>query len=211
MKAFLKALDDMQVRLSQLPDVIDPFAVQAVRDNIKNAPHKANAPLTKKLKNGGAKPLFDSGELYASITSEREGLNVIVGTNKVYAPLVNSGGLVKPKRARQLAIPTTLGVKRKSDALGVRALLKSLESQGWKIFYRPHSIIGRAPVGGKALGLKINSKLNRSNKKANKGVAYVLFRRVPKVKVPGRQFMLLTDEQQTRLNAMAKAHLKGRS
>ncbi len=203
MKGFFKALEAVAKEIDKLPDQLAPFVVQAVRDNMKNGKFKANAPLTKNLKNGGAKPLFDSGETYASITYKNSNGLIRVGTNKAHAPLINYGGVVKPKKAKSLMIPTTKQVKKVTDAKGIKKTLQSLENKDWHILWRASSVIGIAPPGAKGFGLKL--KANKD--KDQDGDAYLLFYRARKIKVPKREFMKLTDEQQLELMEMAQEQL----
>lgn len=201
MKAFLNELKTIAAQIDKLPEQLAPFVTQAVRDNMKSGNFKANSPLTQSLKNGGAKPLFDSGETYASITSETSQGLIRTGTNKAHAPLINYGGVVKPKKAKSLMIPTTRQVKKTSDAKGIKKTLKALEDKGWHILWRPSSVIGIAPKGAKNFGLKLKGS------KEHDGTAYLLFYRARKITVPAREFMMLTDEQQLELMIMAEEML----
>lgn len=208
MKEFLKALDNTQKIIDDLPNRLAPFGLQCVRDNYRNGDFVANSGLTKQTKNGGAKPLFDSGETYASLTYKTDVDEYEVGTNKIHAPLINDGGVVKPLSAQKLAIPADKKIKRRTEVYGVRKVIEGLERQGWKIFWRPSSVIGRAPVGAKGIGKKINARSNRNNSSTNKGVFYVLYFRVDKVKVPKREFMYMSDEQQREQAELAQQELK---
>ncbi|AYO07231.1 hypothetical protein D0871_23430 [Vibrio parahaemolyticus] len=196
MKEFLKALNETASIINELPERIAPFGLQCVKDNYRNGDFAPNSTLTKNTKNGGAKPLFDSGETYASLTYKTGQGEYRIGTNKVHAPLINDGGIVKPLKAQKLTIPADKRIKKRTEAYGVRKTLSGLEAQGWKIFWRPNSVMGRAPVGAKGIGRKIKSRFNRNNKSKDKGVFYVLYIRADEVKAPGRPFMYLSDEQQ---------------
>ena len=208
MKDFLKALDETQKIIDDLPNRLAPFGLQCVRDNYRNGDFVANAPLTKQAKNGGAKPLFDSGETYASLTYETSPDEYEVGTNKVHAPLINDGGVVKPLSAQKLCVPTEKKIKTRTEIYGVRKVIEGLERQGWKIFWRPNSVMGRAPVGAKAIGRKIKASSNRNNSASNKGIFYVLYIRTNEVKVPKREFMYMSDEQQREQAELAQQELK---
>lgn len=196
MKEFLNALNRTTKIIDELPERIAPFGLQCVRDNYRNGNFTANGTLTKQSKNGGAKPLFDSGETYASLTYQTGNGEYRIGTNKVHAPLINDGGTIKPLKAQKLTIPADKRIKRRTEAYGVRKTLEGLEKQGWTIFWRPNSVMGRAPLGAKGIGRKIQSSRNRNNAAANKGVFYVLYIRATEVNVPKREFMFMSDEQQ---------------
>lgn len=204
MKVFLDALEKTQKEINSLPETLAPFGLQCVRDNMKHGKFKPNATLTKNTKNAGAKPLFDTGETYASLTYTADDDGYRVGTNKIYASLINDGGEIKAKKSQQLAIPINKQVKKRSEVYGVRKTINWLENKGWKIFYRPHSIMGRAPLGAKAFGKKVQTKSNKNSKQKQTGVFYVLYIRTPSVKVPKREFMYLSEEQQKEQAQMAQ-------
>ncbi|MBE8578708.1 HK97 gp10 family phage protein [Vibrio sp. OPT18] len=212
---FLKELERKEKAIKSIAHKLAPIAVGMVQQNM-DGPFKPNAPLTRRLKNGGSRPLRDTGETRASISSYVRNDTVFVGTNKPHAPLINNGGTIKPKRSRRLAIPTTRQVKKRSDALGVKKTLTWLEDNGWKIFFRPKSIMGRAPVGAKPFGLKIKSKHNKNARKRKdgsysenaKGVFYVLFYRSSGIKVPKREFMYLKAEQEEMLKSITMKALE---
>ncbi|MBD1572494.1 hypothetical protein HC725_04275 [Vibrio sp. S17_S38] len=208
MKGFLDALHNTSKAIDGLPETLAPFGLQCVRDNMKHGNFKPNSTLTKNTKNAGAKPLFDTGETYASLTYQADAHEYRIGTNKVHAPLINDGGIVKAKKAQKLAIPINKQVKRRTEVFGVRKVLTELERQGWKIFYRPKSIMGRAPVGAKAFGQRIKTSANKSNKAQQKGVFYVLYIRAKQIKVPKREFMYMSDEQQREQSQLAEEQLK---
>ncbi|WP_367971612.1 hypothetical protein RJD38_21215 [Vibrio scophthalmi] len=214
---FLKELERQEKAVQGLAHKLAPIAVGMVQQNM-DGPFVPNAPLTRQLKNGGSQPLKDTGDTRASINSHVQGDTIFVGTNKPHAPLINNGGTIKPKRSRRLAIPTTKQVKKRSDAWGVKKTLAWLEDNGWKIFFRPKSIMGRAPVGAKSFGLKIKSKRNKNARKRKdgtysenaKGVFYVLFYRSSGIKVPKREFMYLKPEQEERLKEITLNALRNK-
>lgn len=64
-------------------------------------------PLAHPRPRGGNKPLRDRGLLMASITATSTTSELVQGTNLEYAGLHQSGGVVRPKRGKFLAIPLT--------------------------------------------------------------------------------------------------------
>lgn len=201
MRDFLIELAAQERRIGQVSEQLGPIVVGMVQQNM-NGPFRPNSTLTKSLKNGGSKPLFDTGDTRASISFIANQNSLVVGTNKPHAPLINNGGIITPKNAARLAIPVTRQVKLRTTAWGVRKTLKWLEGIGWKIFFRPASIMGRAPPGAKAFGKRIKAEKNKDPIKqdgeyteGSKGVFYVLYFRAKKVKVPKREFMLLHPPQ----------------
>lgn len=192
MEAFLKDLNNMVKSIDGLPAKLAPFGLECIRDNYRNGQFAPNKPLTKSLKNGGAKPLFDTGETFASLTYQVGQDEYTLGTPKLHAAMLNDGGTIKPLKSQKLTIPADRTIKKRVDVYGVRKTLEGLERQGWKIFWRPNSVIGRAPVGAKGIGRRIKASMNKNSK----GVAYVLFIRASKVTIPQREFMYLSEEQQ---------------
>lgn len=85
----------------QLLKSIGAKVSQDIKARIRNNMVK---PATEK--NSG-KTLSESTRLMRSITYHVEGDTVIVGTNVVYARIHHEGGVIKPKRAKYLAIPLT--------------------------------------------------------------------------------------------------------
>ena len=212
---FIDALKKREKAIMTLGHKIGPLAVTMVQQNM-DGPFKANAPLTKQLKNNGAKPLKDTGDTRASINYKVQGENTIVGTIKPHAKLINDGGTVKPKHSQKLAIPVNKQVKRRTNAWGVKKTLRQLEAKGWRIFFRPKAIMGRAPPGAKPFGLKIKSKHNKNARKQKdgtynesaKGVFYVLFYRSSSIKVPKREFMKLSEPQEKTLTRIIERVLE---
>ncbi|WP_108945620.1 hypothetical protein [Shewanella halifaxensis] len=204
MDSFLRALALEEEKVKRLSGKLAPIVVGMVQQNMENPSFKANSSLTKKLKNGGAKPLFNTGETRASMTYKQKDGGFDVGTNKRHAKILNDGGKIKPIRSQKLAIPANKQVKQRVDAWGVRKTLKWLEDAGWRIIFRPRSIMGKAPHGARPFGEKVNARMNRNNKKKAQGVWYVLFFRSSSISVPKREFMTLTTEQTAQLIETAK-------
>ncbi len=209
MKDFLKDLNNMAKAVDGLPEKLAPFGLECIRDNYRNGQFTPNSGLTKSLKNGGAKPLFDTGETFASLTYQTTDGAYILGTPKLHAAMLNDGGTIKPLKSQKLTIPADRSIKKRVDVYGVRKTLEGLEKQGWKIFWRPNSVMGRAPLGAKGIGKRIKSTMNKNNKGANKGVFYVLFYRASKVDIPAREFMYLSEEQQREQAEMAQQAILG--
>lgn len=88
--------------------------VQTLVSDVKNRFYTGTAPDGTKWRplkyprpRGGDKPLMDTGRLLASITGTADATSVTVGTAHPGAALQNAGGVVRPKRAKHLAIPLT--------------------------------------------------------------------------------------------------------
>jgi phage gpG-like protein len=172
-EGFSKYIEDFEEKANELPEIVRPFAVKAVQQNIDRTTRPKNAPLTLKLK-GNKPPLSEFGHLRASIASKMTGDRVIVGTNLKQARMLHFGGVIKPKKSKKLAIPATKKIRKEVALLGVRGFLKQLKRQGWKIFFRDKSIMGIPPRGKKP---------------------QLLFIRKKKASIPERPFMELSEEQ----------------
>lgn len=69
-------------------------------------------PLAHPRPAGGNKPLQDKGLLAASISARSQGRTIVVGTSRPGANLHQNGGVVRPVRAKFLAIPLTREASR---------------------------------------------------------------------------------------------------
>lgn len=202
---FNARLQQMSQVMTKLPELLAPLAVTCVQLNM-DGPFKANAALTQSLKNRGAKPLFDSGETRASITYTTEPGRFTVGSPLPHTPLINNGGTLVAKKAKSLMVPSTRGLKRKAKAMGIKGLLGSLESTGWRIVWRPKAVLGVPPDGGSVQGLPLKPKQQDGKKKTRR--LCLLFYRLEKIDVPKREFMVLHKEQQALLLKEAKRALE---
>ncbi|NOU49972.1 hypothetical protein HG263_05405 [Pseudoalteromonas sp. JBTF-M23] len=189
-----------------LPEALGPLVVAGVQQVISDFSEPGNSALTRRLK-GNKGPLKDTGELRASIAYTTRNDSLLVGTNKAHAPLLNNGGVIKPKTAKMLTIPATRQVKLQTNIRGVRGFLSSLESRGWSIVWRGGSVLGTPPVGQKGIGLKLPAKLDKNGKKQRP--AYLLFYRKKQVVVPARRFMRLTKAQKLELRQFVKSYMSG--
>jgi phage gpG-like protein len=208
-EAFRRALRDMAQKLPHLSAQLAPVAVTCVQLNM-DGPFTPNAPLTKSLKNGGAKPLFDTGETRASITyvADRDGF--AVGSPLPHTPLINNGGTVSAKTAKSLVIPATRAIKRRTEAQGIRGVLAQLEAAGWKIVWRPKAVLGAAPDGATPQGIPLQAKASKttSGSKKKQRRLFLLFYRKKSITVPAREFMVLHDDQQALLLQEAQRYLR---
>ncbi|MNH27624.1 hypothetical protein D3C79_877460 [compost metagenome] len=124
--------------------------------------------------------------------------------------LINFGGSVVPKRAKSLMVPSTKALKRKTRAMGIRRVLDDLKEAGWRIVWRPKSVLGVPPDGATVQGLLLKKKVEEPKKKARKATKKkpkrlcLLYYRLAEIKVPKREFMVLHPEQQEVLLDEAK-------
>lgn len=198
---FVKRLRSMGAVIKTFPQKLAPLAVTSVQLNM-DGPFTPNAALTQSLKNKGAKPLFDTGETRASITYTADDRSFTVGSPLPHTKLINFGGSVVPKKAKSLLVPSTKALKRKTKAMGIRRVLDDLKEAGWRIVWRPKSVLGVPPQGATVQGLPLKTK---PKKKGVKPVRIcLLFYRLDRIDVPKREFMVLHPEQQEMLLDEAK-------
>jgi phage gpG-like protein len=104
-------------RFSSIWPAVAQMAVSDVKKNF-NESHSPDGtpwiPLAHGRPGGKGrdKPLQDKGLLYASIQGRANDAGVTIGTNVNYAPIHQFGGVIRPKRAKFLAIPLTVEAKR---------------------------------------------------------------------------------------------------
>ena len=126
---------------------------------------------------GAGRPLLDTGSLLASITHEQVNERCVsVGTNKIYAPLQNNGGIVRAKRGKWLWIPAK-GTRQLQRRYGysVREVLAGLRSAGTPAFF-----MGRCVC--------------YTDKKKDRRIPVFYLKQ--SVEIPKREFFYLTDEEE---------------
>lgn len=98
-----------------LAKVLGQIAVSDIRTRFQTgtAPDGAKwRPLKHPRPTGGNQPLLDTGVLRASIHAVPDPAGVTVQTTHPAAPLHQFGGVVRPRRAKMLAIPLTKEARR---------------------------------------------------------------------------------------------------
>jgi phage gpG-like protein len=188
---FEKFLNRLKERINQILPEIAPEVRDFVVEHIKEGgiPSKPNAPLTRIVKKS-SKPLLNRGILRGSISYQIKDGKLIVGTNLVYAPIQHYGGVIKPKWAKTLTLPTTRKVRRLVEAKGVREFVKKLEEEGYKIVWKPKAVIAVPPSAKGKRKRKPKYGLALKN-----GEGELVLIRKREVKIPARPYMLLTKEE----------------
>jgi phage gpG-like protein len=90
-----------------LSDIKSNFAGGHSPDGVRWKPLAHGRP-----SGGSALPLRDNGLLLASLTTRESPTEIAVGTNLAYAGVHQWGGIIRPVRAKLLAIPITKEAKR---------------------------------------------------------------------------------------------------
>ncbi len=183
-----------------------PYLTRDIQNRIRHWSQPPNAPLTQQLK-GRNNPLVNTGELRASITHKVQGSQMIIGTNKVYAPLVHNGGVIRPKKADTLMIPATRKIRRLVDIRGVRGTINFFkESLGADLHWTPKSLIGSGGVNLRDYGVKLTQQFDDAGNALPQG--YLLFVRKRAVTVPARPFLRLTRAQRQALIGQVRTKLR---
>ena len=129
---------------------------------------------------GAGRPLQDTGSLRDSITHQVvDDRTVSVGTNKIYAPIQNNGGVIRAKR-EWLWIPAA-GTRKLQRRFGYSPtdVLKGIRAAGYSPFRKGRTVVYR-------------------NRRKKYQVLYYLKK---SVKIPARRFFYLSEQD---INLLAK-------
>lgn len=158
------------------------MAADMIRDHIYKGECFAPLSAATRAYRGQGRPLQDTGALRDSITSEQvNDTTISVGTTKVYAPIQNNGGVIRPKKGKWLWIPAA-GTRQLQRRYGysVTQVLTGLKGEGYSV-YRAGRTVCYRKKGGKKTASKVVFYLKES------------------VEIPARKFFYLSDEEITRL------------
>lgn len=137
------------------------YLVSTAQRRIRSKISPENAPLTQAIK-GGATPLMDSGSYLASIAAKSSSTRAEAGTNKPQARLLQEGGIIRAKRAKNLAIPAGARTRTMMRRYGMtpRTCIEAMKSDGYAIYMTPKSRVLWAKKGktGKPFPLFILKK-----------------------------------------------------
>jgi len=120
------------------------FSRQA--DPVTGSPWKRTGPLALRNRpSGGGQTLrATAGGLLDSIVSRAPMVtdtSVTIGTDKAYGPIHQTGGIVRPKTAKKLAIPLT------REAVRAGSARRWMAQNQKKYFFTPNAICKREPGG----------------------------------------------------------------
>lgn len=172
---------------------IGQYQGSSVQRRIHRGVGPPNAPLTKAVKRGG-KTLMDRGHLLASITSKGEGKKVFVGTNAKQAPILHSGGIIRPKKAKHLWIPAGSKTRTLQRKYGydITTMLRRMKADGYSLW---KSKSGKAFMAGRGRGQKKE--------------IFVLFILKSSVKIPARPFLVIDAVDRKIIMDMFRNHVMG--
>lgn len=116
----------------------------SVKQRIKKGQFAGISPHTRFLRRQKSSlPLNNTGRLGSSIDyTVKSETKVEIGSPVKYAKLMNDGGVVKPVKAKKLAVPASLSIARLTENSGVKEVLRSKEKDGWNISFTVRAILG---------------------------------------------------------------------
>lgn len=153
-------------------------------------------PESRRAQAESGKTMLLSNRLRNSIAYSASASELVVGTNTRYARLQNEGGIVKPKKAKALAIPLHKEARRAAENV---TSIKDIEGL-WMLVRA-----GKAPLLCKTKGERTSKKTGAVSLKSKVSIEpwFVLLK---SVKVPARPFLRVTSDDMTRLERMAKKY-----
>lgn len=141
------------------------------------------------------RPLLNTGVLVKSVTYRASADEVVVGSSLVHSRLHNLGGVVRPVRAKWLAIPlvpplsaTEARVRRPRDFNGAFVLMKGPEGPG---LYRK--------AGG---GARSSLRTRRTSYASGSRGIERIFAFVKSVKIPARPYLEWTNRAMTNISRL---------
>jgi phage gpG-like protein len=174
-----KLTRDLQAKVKALENVnplLDAIGIQLTRSVQKNFQAGGRPPWkeSRGARERNGKTLSWRGVLKGSISHAIEGRTVLVGTNVKYGRIQQLGGVVRPKKAKALAIPLNEKARKASENLGG----KTLRDIPDMFFLKSKT--------GKSIGTLM--------KKTKKGKAEAWFALMESVAIPKRPFLVLQPE-----------------
>lgn len=151
------------------------MAADTIRMHIQENEFEPLSAVTSSYR-GQGDPLKDTGSLRDSITAELvNGATVSIGTNKIYAPIQNNGGIITAKK-QWLYIPAG-GTRRLERRYGKKPkdVLSGLRNDDYWVYRVGRTVCYR-----------------KKSKTAKPHVAYYLKK---SVEIPKREFFYLTEEE----------------
>ena len=177
-----------------LMDRVGAYAASASVRRIRDGVGDANAPLTRSWKKGNDTPLRDTGGLMGSISHRASPFSAAWGTNKAQARLLHEGGVVRPRKAKRLAIPAGWRTRRLMRRFGERPgqCIERMRASGDYNVWTSKS--------GKAV-------LAKRKTVAGKAKPFVLFILKESVTVPARPFLRLDAGDRAEIDRIVRRYL----
>lgn len=150
---------------------IGQYMVSSTQRKIKTGIEPINSPLTRAWKKGGLQ-LRDTGRLMSSISHKADEHSVTIGTNVIYGRIQQLGGIIRPKKAKKLWIPSGWQTRKLMRRFGhtPSAVMKGMKAAGYKLW---QSKSGKAMLASKEKGKK----------------PFVVFVLKDKVEIPARRYL----------------------
>lgn len=176
-------------------------------------------PVSRRAQNEGGKTLLLSNRLRSSITYDPSAHSVIIGTNTAYARLQNEGGIVKPRKAKALAIPLNKKARKAAEDLPEGASIRDIKG----LFFVALKRSGQIGILAKRATMSYNAdtgeikksktsmfgeyKTKRGKKKV--GLIEPWFAIRTSVKIPARPFLVVNHDDMKKLERMLDRYLNG--
>lgn len=135
---------------------IASYAVSTAQRRIMSGVPPANSTLTQAVK-GNSLTLRDTGNYLASISGTSGSTWAQAGTKERQARMLQEGGVIRPKRARSLAIPASSRTRTMMRRYGLtpRACIQGMKADGYQIWTTKLSKVIWARKGKKGQPFKL--------------------------------------------------------
>lgn len=143
-----------------------------------------NSSLTKTLKKGD-KTLRDTNLMATSITPHSGELWASAGTKAKQAKILQSGGVIRPKKAKALWIPFSVKTKelmRKYGKEKPSGLIEAMKNDGYSFFFTSSAKVFMAQKG--------------------KGKPFALFLVRSSIKIPARPFLYFDEQDEKYIRSL---------
>jgi len=174
---WLKKFKKQYQTMSSLTNEVGRYMVSSTQRKIKEGVPPPNVPLTRAYKKGSKLTLRDTGRLLSSITYKADSEKAVIGADVEYARIQQLGGVIKPKKARELYIPAswkTRQLMRKFGATPARCI-EGMKRAGYQVY---------RPKGKKVI-------MARTGKRGKPFVLFILKRQV---EIPARPFLGIDEK-----------------
>ena len=152
-------------------------------------------PTSRRASSEGGRTMLLSNRLRNSIAYEADAQGCIVGTNVAYAKLVGEGGIVKPRRAKALAIPVNKKARMAAEQLTESQSIRDIPG----LTYIPRK--GKPPL--------LVKEIQKGRGSARGTVAMeVWFVLMQSVKIPARPFLLVNSRDMQALEKLYDRHVR---
>lgn len=196
LEAISVRLKDLSPAMRSVGNYVVSSAVRRIRANVP----PPNAPITQRVKQGKG-TLRDTGHLMASLQSPdaitARPDEVIVASDRPYARLQQKGGIIRPKKAKMLAVPLSAKTRTLMRRYGAapRAAIEGMKADGWRIWTRQ--------VKGKGDEAVVYAKRPKGYK------IYRLFLLKKSATIPKRPFLYVDERDRKEIVSIIRRFISG--